>query len=192
LLIFDATDDVTPVGDLPIHEQGSYALIIAGEAGALLKMPVTPPEANMLSRSADVQLNADGSIVAAIREQFIGQAAVRERGPFRGLTRPEYNGRIERWIAQGATGVSVSKIEPVDERGEGRFSLSAEFRAPTYAQLMQGRLLVFRPAIVSRRESLSLTETARKHPVVLTPSAYTETTKVKLPSGFEVDELPDQ
>jgi len=56
---------------------------------------------------------------------------------------------------------------------------------------MQGRLLVFRPAIVSRRESLSLTESVRKHPVVLTPHAYSETTKVRLPSGFEVDEMPD-
>lgn len=191
LLIFDATDDITPVGDLPVHEQGSYALIIAGEAGALLRMPVTPPEANMLNRSAEVQLNADGSIVARMREQSIGQAAVRERGPFKGLTKPEYNGRIERWIAQGATGVLVSKIEPLDEPSEGKFSLAADFSAPAYGQLMQGRLLVFRPAIVSRRESLSLTAPARKHPVVLTPHAYSETTKVNLPGGFEVDELPD-
>jgi transglutaminase-like putative cysteine protease len=191
LLIFDPTDDITPVGDLPTHEQGSFALIIAGESGALLRMPVTPPEANMLTRSAEVQLNPDGSIVATMREQSIGQAAVKERGPFRGLTRPEYNERIERWIAQGATGVRVSKIEPLDEPNEGRFSLGADFSAPAYGQLMQGRLLVFRPAIVSRRESLSLTEPARKHPVVLTPQAYTEATKVRLPAGFEVDELPD-
>jgi hypothetical protein len=191
LLIFDATDDITPVGDLPIHEQGSYALIIAGEAGSLLKMPVTPPEANMLTRNAEVQLNADGSILATMREQSIGQAAVREQGSFRGLTRTEYNGVIERWIARGATGVQVSKIEPVDERNEGRFSLGVELRAPAYGQLMQGRLLVFRPAIVSRRESLSLTDAARKHPVVLTPNAYAETTKIKLPAGFEVDEMPD-
>jgi uncharacterized protein DUF3857/transglutaminase superfamily protein len=191
LLIFDATDDITPVGDLPIHEQGSYALIIAGEAGTLMKMPVTPPEANMLTRNAEVQLNGDGSIIATMREQSIGQAAVREQGPFRGLTRTEYNNVIERWIARGATGVLVSKIEPVDERNEGRFSLGVELKAPAYGQLMQGRLLVFRPAIVSRRESLSLTEPARKHPVVLTPNAYAETTKIKLPAGFEVDEMPD-
>lgn len=191
LLIFDATDDITPVGDLPVHEQGSYALVIAGEAGALLQMPVAPPEANMLKRSAEVQLNADGSIVATMHERSIGQAAVKEQGSFRGLTRPDYNGLIERWIAQGVTGVRVSKIEPLDERNEGRFSLGVELSAPAYGQVMQGRLLVFRPAIVSRRESLSLTEPLRKHPVVLTPHAYSETTKVKLPGGFDVDELPD-
>jgi len=41
LLIFDATDDITPVGDLPSYEQGSFALIAAGDAGSLLKMPAT-------------------------------------------------------------------------------------------------------------------------------------------------------
>lgn len=191
LLIFDATDDMTPVGDLPIHEQGSYALIVAGEAGMLLRMPVTPPEANMLNRTADAVLYPDGSISAKVREQSIGQAAVNERGAFRGLPRPEYNGQIEKWIAQGATGVRVSNIEPVDEPNANKFSLAADFSAPAYGQVMQGRLLVFKPAIVSRRESLSLTGTTRKHPVVLRPYAYAETTKVKLPAEFAVDEMPD-
>jgi hypothetical protein len=56
---------------------------------------------------------------------------------------------------------------------------------------MQGRLLVFKPAIVSRRESLFLTEKSRRAPVVLESHAYSETVRVKLPAGFDVDELPD-
>jgi hypothetical protein len=57
---------------------------------------------------------------------------------------------------------------------------------------MQDRLLVFNPAIVSRRESVFLTEPSRTHPVVLDSRAFTETVRVKLPPGFLVDELPDQ
>ena len=56
---------------------------------------------------------------------------------------------------------------------------------------MQNRLLVFKPAIVSRREGLSLTSLQRKHPVVLRSNAYSETVTVQLPAGFEVDEVPD-
>src|SRR5262249_59374749 len=37
LMIFDATDPYTPVGDLPDYLQGSYALLVAGDAGGLLK-----------------------------------------------------------------------------------------------------------------------------------------------------------
>ncbi|HEY9230506.1 MAG TPA: DUF3857 domain-containing protein, partial [Blastocatellia bacterium] len=191
LLIFDSTDDNTPVGDLPSHEQGSFALVIAGDQGALLRMPMTPPEANRLEREAEVTLAADGTITANVQEKSVGQSAVAERRGFRGLSRPDYLKLIERRIARGATGAAVSKVEPADNPVEGRFALQVEFTAPRYAQLMQDRLLVFRPAILARRETLALTSGLRKQPVVLHPNAYTETVRVKLPAGFEVDEMPD-
>jgi hypothetical protein len=191
LLIFDATDDNTPVGDLPDHEQGSFALIDAKDAGALLRMPVTPPEANRLERQAEVTLTPEGAITATVRERSIGQSAVDERRLFRRLSRPEYNTMIEAWITRGAAGAKLSKVEPTDSSSEGRFALDVEFTAGSYAQLMQQRLLVFKPAIVSRRESLFLTKQSRTHPVVLDSHAYTETVRIKLPDGFEVDELPD-
>ncbi|HWO01255.1 MAG TPA: DUF3857 and transglutaminase domain-containing protein [Blastocatellia bacterium] len=191
LLIFDPTDDSTPVGDLPEHEQGSFALIVAGEAGALLRMPETPPESNRLDRQADVVLLADGAITANVRERSIGQSAVSSRREFRGLSRADYVKRIEGWISRGATGATVLKVEASDGSAEGKFALDVDFTAARYGQLMQDRLLVFKPAIVSRRESLFLTEAARRYPVVLPSLAYTETVRVKLPKGFEVDELPD-
>jgi transglutaminase-like putative cysteine protease len=191
LLIFDATDDDTPVGDLPEHEQNSFALIAAGDAGMLVRMPITPPEANQLERQAEVSLAPDGSITATLHERSVGQAAAQERAGFHHLARPAYNQMIASWITLGATGAKVTKVEPVDQNNEGRFALDVEFAAERYGQLMQERLLVFKPAIVSRRESLELTAAARKHPVVLRPYAYSETVKVKLPAGFDVDELPD-
>ena len=191
LLIFDATDDNTPVGDLPNHEQGSFALVAAGDAGALMRMPTTPPEANKLERQAEVNLAADGSIDATIRERSIGQSAVIERGMFRRFSRPEYTKLIEQWITLGATGAKVSKVDPTDSSADGRFALDVEFTAGAYAQLMQDRLLVFKPAIVSRLDWLQLTGATRKTPVVLNSRAYTEIVRVKLPAGFDVDELPD-
>jgi hypothetical protein len=56
---------------------------------------------------------------------------------------------------------------------------------------MQGRLLVFKHAVVDRRDGLSLTASTRKHPVVLRANSYAETVKFRLPSGFAVDEVPD-
>src|SRR5258706_14434719 len=75
LLIFDATDDSTPVGDLNEDEQGSFALVIAGESGQLLRMPTLPPEASSFNRQADVVLAPEGSITATIRERANGQTA---------------------------------------------------------------------------------------------------------------------
>ena len=85
----------------------------------------------------------------------------------------------------------MSKVLPTDRSLEGRFDLDIDFYSGSYAQLMQQRLMVFKPAVVSRRESLFLTEAVRVHPIVLDSHAFTETLHLKLPDGFEVDELPD-
>ena len=191
LLIFDPTDPYTPVGDLPYYEQGSYALVVAGDQGALLRMPETPPEANSLDRHVEGTLNPDGSITVSVKEASGGQAAATERKVLRYTSRVDYSKKIEQWIGRSVSGATLSKIEPHDDQANGRFLLDVDFTARDYAQLMQGRLLVFKPAIVSRREVLSLAATARKHPVVLEASAYTEQAKIKLPAGFDVDELPD-
>ncbi|HYY41923.1 MAG TPA: transglutaminase family protein, partial [Pyrinomonadaceae bacterium] len=95
LLIFDATDDDTPVGDLPDHEQGSLALVVAGADGALLRMPTTPPEANQLERQTEVSLAADGSISASVHERARGQSAAGARGEFKHFSRPEYQRIIQ-------------------------------------------------------------------------------------------------
>ncbi|HEU5236863.1 MAG TPA: hypothetical protein VFU37_06965 [Pyrinomonadaceae bacterium] len=98
---------------------------------------------------------------------------------------------IEGWISAGATSAKVNKVVPADDTSDGRFNLDVDFMAQSYGQLMQGRLLVFKPAIVSRRDWLALTASKRKTPVVLTANAYSETVNLKLPAGFAVDEVPD-
>jgi hypothetical protein len=191
LLIFDPTSTETPVGDLPYYLQGSLALIDSRESDALVAMPVTPPEMNSLERQTDLRLGVDGSIIGTIKEKSQGQVAARFRGEFRSLSRQDYNSKIEHWLTAGATAARLAKAEPTDLESEGRFLLDIEFTAPAYGQLMQDRLLVFKPAVVARRESLSLTAGERKYPIVLRSNSYTETVRIKLPTGFDVDELPD-
>ncbi len=191
LLIFDPTDGETPLGDLPFYLQGSLALLNSKAVTELVKMPITPPEMNQLQRIATLQLQPDGAIAGQIQELARGQTAARYRTEFKQLSKPEYNGMIERWLTTGATAARLNKIEPSDNVADGRFTLNVEFSAKAYGQLMQDRLLVFKPAVVSRREGLSLTSASRKHPVVLRANAYSETVKVQLPAGFAVDEVPD-
>lgn len=191
LLIFDATDDQTPVGDLPYYLQGSLALINSKSETDLVRMPVTPPEMNLLERTATLSLQPDGAIGGQIQELANGQTAVRFRAEFHKMSKPEYTGMIERWLTTGATAARLNKMEPSDNNSDGKFTLNVEFSAKSYGQIMQDRLMVFKPAIVSRREGLSLTAPTRKHPVVLRAVSYSETVKVQLPAGFAVDEVPD-
>ncbi len=191
LLIFDATDPYTPVGDLPDHEQGSYALIIAGDNGGLTAMPITPPEVNQWNRKVEVTLSNDGNIEGVIREMAIGQPSSYARGLFRSLSNRDINKVFEGWLTRGATAALLKKLTPNDNQTDASFGLDVEFSAPRYGQLMQGRLLVFKPAIVSRADSIYLTEKKRTHPVMIDSDSFSEQTVFNLPEGFSVDEMPD-
>jgi hypothetical protein len=191
LMIFDATDPYTPLGDLPDDEQGSWALIDHRDTDALIQMPVMSAETNRLDRNIEVSLTPDGSITGSLTEMTVGQKAVGERARLRQLSAPDYNRMIEGWISRGASGAKAMKISPNDDAGMGSFKLNVEFAAPSYAQIMQEKLMVFKPAIVGRLERLSFTEGKRFNPYMIDSTAYTENVKIKLPAGFTVDEIPD-
>ena len=82
-------------------------------------------------------------------------------------------------------------IEPKDDQANGSFDLTVDFSADGYAQIMQNRLMVFRPAIIGRLDRLSLTEGTRVHPYMIDGMSYGETVRIKLPTGFAVDEMPE-
>jgi hypothetical protein len=191
LLIFDATDPYTPVGDLPSYLQGSLALIIAGSDGKLLKMPVTSPESNGMNRQVEMTIESNGDLSGVIREDSIGQSASNARQMFRAVPVANYNKIIEGWIVRGISTARVGRITPLDKSVENQFSLDVELKAPVYGQLMQSRLLVFKPVVVDRLNSLSLTDNNRTHPIIIEANAFNETATFKLPADFVVDETPD-
>jgi hypothetical protein len=189
LLLFDPTDPHTPLGDLPQVEQGSLALVIAGDAGTIVRVPVLPADSNRFERETDVTLASDGSITAELHERSTGQAAVGERQFHSGSSPGDYVKAIESWIARGASGAVVSQVTPTDEPAAGRFKLDVRFAASRYAKPVQ-RLLVFKPKLVSRRESVFPTGKERQYPIVLEARSFGETVRVRLPEDFAVDELP--
>ena len=191
LLIFDPTDNYTRLGDIPENEQGSLALLVAGDAGDIQRMPMSPPDANRTERSLNLELLSDGSILANIREEMTGDAATVARAEFRERTQDAYSKMIEAWVARNVRGAKIAKVDFKPDNAAGRSSLDVQFSAARYGQLTQGKLLVFNPTIVSRRNSIELTASARKLPILINSGAFTETLQLKLPAGFVVDEMPD-
>lgn len=190
LLIFDATDEFTPVGDLPDYLQGSNALLAAGDNGGLIVMPVTPADFNSWNRETDVTLDASGSIKGIIRERVTGQEAKYAREMFRSLPPAEFNKAIQVWLSRGAPAAKLDKLAPDDRQSESAFDMDVEFAAPAYGQLMQNHLLVFKPAIANRTNSIYLTDKDRRNPVQLEANSFSEKVVFSLPEGFSVDETP--
>ena len=154
-------------------------------------MPVTPPESNAWKRNVEVNLTNEGDIKGTIREHSTGQQSTYARAMFRILSNSDFNKRIEGWLTRGATAANLIKLTPKDNQADASFNLDVEFSAPRYGQLMQNRLLVFKPAIVNRSNSIYLTEKTRFAPVMLDAESFDETAIFTLPTGFVVDEMPD-
>jgi transglutaminase-like putative cysteine protease len=193
LLIFDPTDDKTPVGDLPFYEQGSYALLLAGDRGELLLMPVTKPEANLIDVSVDATLEANGNLAASFTNSKTGQPASIERR-LQASENPEvYKTTYQRNLSDRAKGAVISSMVPEDHFDLNKFDLKVAFDSLNYGQSMQDRLLVFNPAVLGIPRFVAPPfpkDEKRVSPIVLRAALYRKTVRVKLPAGFTVDETP--
>jgi hypothetical protein len=192
LLLFDPTNGLTPVGELPIYEQGGLGLVGAGDAGSLITLPMAPAIDNLVLREISASLSDSGKLVATVREEARGSAAMSERQRYYGQSRSDFDRLIERWVAHYANAAVLSQLNATDSFSQGRFGLNYSVEAPAYGQLKAGgRLMVFKPVLLGRREGVFLTAPNRKYPVLLNAAAFRESIRVRLPATFRADELPD-
>jgi len=190
LLIFDPTDPVTPVGGLPTDEQGSYALVIAGPNGALLKMPLLPATDNRTESTAEAVMDSNGRITARLQRQYFGQSGIPLRAVVKLRGNDDLKKRFERGLTRRLGGVTLNSITTEGTPEENRLGVNLDLAADRFGQMMQGRLLVVRPGELSSGGDYYFSSRQRSSPVKLEADLRRDSIKVKLPPGFKLDELP--
>lgn len=190
VLLFDPTDDKTPMGDLPWYEQVSYALLCDGAHGGLVQMPILPPESNLLSQTVDASLDAQGGLNGSVATESTGQAARRERGLYENGSPERYKSAMERYLTYYVKGASVSKVDARDLFDQGRFSDTLNFASDHYGQLMQNQMLVFNAGVVEPAAIQFPSVKERLEPLILNGKVYHKHVTINLPSGFGLDEMP--
>jgi hypothetical protein len=191
LLIFDPTDPVTPVGNLPESEQGSYALVIAGEDGDIVAMPLLPPDLNGVESTADARLQADGSLSAHLQRRYFGQQASRVRSMATLEEHDELKRAFEEALSYQLGGLSLNRIEPTDHLAEDQFQVNMDVAVKQFGQILQGRLLMVSPGALGRRSEYSFPAKPRTEPVRLEAESFRDSVTIAVPPQFKVDELPD-
>lgn len=191
LLFFDPTDPDTPLGNLPGAEQGSLGLLVAGEGGGLIRLPESPPGHSGEARENDISLAEDGSLHGVVRATYRGQSSVAMRRYVRSVSPADLREGIESWVTSGAPGSKVDRFEPADEYERDEFELTVEFSAPRYAKRLGNGLLLFRSTLLDRWDRNTLTDPVRHLPVQLDTSTFRERTRIVVPAGYEIEELPD-
>lgn len=191
LLMFDPTSEATPMGDLPGFEQGSYALLMAGDQGGLIKMPVVKPETNLIDLTIQGNLSGAGEFTGSVASIRTGQPADAERGAHLYRTAEQFRTDLERLISHTVKSPAISNLEIQDHFDDNRFSLKLDLSSPGYGQLMQERLLVFGASVLEPPGPTFEHSPNRTEPILLRSGVYRKHVRIKLPRGFALDELPD-
>ncbi len=195
LLIFDPTDEETPVGLIRGNLQGAYGNIANGADSQVLRMPVLPPETGGLSRKGSFTLAADGSLAGDIDDVFNGVDAAHERGILKERDAKEVHNLLEEGLSAELPGLDFKGYEFHDSGDlEKPVGLDLHLSAASYAHLA-GPLLLLRPRVMGTNAhplpDLMESKT-RKYPIEIGhPGFWHSSYDITLPAGYVVDETPD-
>jgi transglutaminase-like putative cysteine protease len=190
-LIFDPTNERTPVGDLPSYEQGSYGTLAAGAASQVIALPVLAPEASGAERKGEFKLAADGAITGSVEVTRIGAEGGSVRLRLKQDDQKELHNNLEQALGGDIPGVSLVAFhydEP--EALDKPVKLHYELAAQQYAR-QAGPLLLVRPRVVGS-DVLPNDSKPRTVPFDLNATGHWhDSYEITLPDGYAVDEMPD-
>lgn len=190
-LIFDPTDERTPVGNLPWNEQGGYGLLDAGAASQVIELPVLPPDANGKDRKGTFTLSVDGALTGKVETTSIGPLGAWLRLDLKETTEKEQRDELEKAVALDLPGVvldSYKYIQPPDL--DKPLELDYSVTVPQYSH-HAGPLLLVRPRVVGN-DATPFDDKPRSVPIDLSATGrWRDSFDIALPPGYSVDETPD-
>lgn len=190
VLIFDPTSEITPLGDMPWYEQGSFALVMAGEKGGMLQMPVLSPEANETDVQISGELSGSGALKADYALMEAGQYADHERALKLYRATTEYRQHLESLFSEGMKSANISGIAYDDTSGGRSYNIKAHLESDAYGQKMGGGLLVIGASFMTPFGPTFPVTSSREEAIVLRAGLHRKHIRLKLPEGYKVDELP--
>jgi hypothetical protein len=199
LLIFDPTDEETPLGLIRGELQGAYGNLANGPDSQVLKMPVLPPDSASLNRKGSFTLAADGTLSGDITDVFSGVDAARERGLLKEADAKEVHDRLEQGLSSDLPSVDFKgyefhKTDALDQP----VTLDLHVSDSSYAHAA-GPLLLLRARIVgddAQPVPDVMENKTRSYPIEIGrpgnyPGHWRDTFDITLPPGYVVDETPD-
>ena len=195
LLIFDPTDEETPVGLIREELQGAYGNLADGADSQVLQMPVLPPQSAGLSRKGSFVLTADGTLAGNITDVFTGVDAAGERGLLKEADTKEVRDYLEEHLSSDLPSVDFKGYE-FHETGDldQPVTLDLHLSDPSYAHAA-GPLLLLRPRVIgddARSVPEVMENKTRKYPIEIgQPGDWRDSFDIALPPGYVVDETPD-
>jgi transglutaminase-like putative cysteine protease len=193
ILIFDPTDELTPLGKIRGPLQGNYGLLVLPDGGELILFPELHPQSSGIRRSGKFTLRANGTISGEVVDMRYGDAATRQRYVQREVTKKEDQIKpIETLLSHtmGTYQITKATIGNLDVRDQP-FQYAYSFVVPSYAKTA-GELMLVRVCLLGEKSSDVLEKKEpRKYPIEFEgPHRDADRFDITLPDGYVVDELP--
>ena len=191
-LIFDPTDEYTPLGELRSDLQDTDALLVTDSGGELIHTPLLPPETNSFSRVGHFTLKPDGSLSGEVTETHRGDDAFRMRLILLHKNQQERVRYVEDELGDSLKGfaldnLTMDALEPSAKDLVVRFKVTV----PQYAQLV-GSLMLVRPRVLGVKSFDIDHRKPRLYPVMFHRVArQNDVFEIDLPPGYRVDDVPD-
>ncbi len=191
LLIFDPTNDLVPMGQLPYYEQDSFALLVTDSGGELIHLPVSAPDLNKIRRTAKLKLLPDGTLQGDIEEVRSGYIAMLERGRLQHQTDKDRKKMLELM----GSNIGSFQIDSFDLSNENDIDkdlvLHYKFTASHYAK-SAGPLLLVRPRVIGEMAGAYDVTKPRHYAYEFdAPFLRSDSVEITLPDGYSIDELPE-
>ena len=190
-LIFDPTNERTPVGNLPSYEQGSYGTLAAGASSQIIALPVLDPDANGTEQKGAFTLLADGTLTGSVDTSHSGPSGANLREFLKYTDEKERREYWEKHVAETLPGVSLDAFEFVQPSALDK-PLEFHYKVTAHQYSHQaGSLLLVRPRVVGTF-ALPFDDKPRIYPFDLYATGrWRDSFDITIPPGYIVDETPD-
>jgi hypothetical protein len=190
-LIFDPTNQYIPVGLLPNYLQGGYGILVLGKNSQAIELPTGKPDSDSVLRSAKFELTEDGTLKGAVTETLFGSSSEHMRRVFNELGEIKQREAIENTLGNSFSNFSLDSNTAQNAKDLSKqFVLEYAVTAKSYAKAAGANLLLLRPRVLGS-DGWRLNEKQRIYPINMGKTGiWRDDFALKLPSGYEVDELP--
>lgn len=190
-LIFDPTNERTPVGNLPSYEQGSYGLLCAGASSQIVPLPILEPEMNGTLEMGAFTLMPDGTLSGSVDTEHSGPEGAELRMLLKYTDEKQRREYLEKHVSRDLPGVVLNSFQFVQSPGLDKpLEFHYKLTAGQYAH-NAGSLLLVRPRVVGSL-AMAFDDKPRTLPIDLSATGkWHDSYDITIPDGYVVDETPD-
>ena len=189
LVLFDATDSGTPLGVLPVQDQGGFGLIVSKQSSGLVPLPAEAPENNRLVRTLTGSVSNSGDIDLMLEETETGSAGARAQYLRYRTGKEQFTKLIEARVHAALPGATDLKWDGAWETRTSTSKLSCTMQAH-HAVRIAGDMLLLSPRLLGGEARFAPWAKDVEGVVWLKPFSLAEELKLQLPQGCSPGKLP--